>query len=135
MTPAPVQYTPESTADSNMDAAVLLSPRRNNGSIELRRTRDSQDKDIDDRPLNEEEFSTEDEYEKEHVRPARRVGTGSKDYTDEEEKAVIHKFDRRLVLFMALLYMLSFLDRSSETAPSESVQVPTAGIRTSRDRR
>lgn len=35
-------------------------------------------------------------------------------YTPDEEKAIIRKFDRRLVLFVALLYMLSFLDRSSK---------------------
>lgn len=34
-------------------------------------------------------------------------------YTPDEERAVVKKFDRRLVLFIALLYMLSFLDRSS----------------------
>lgn len=34
-------------------------------------------------------------------------------YTPDEEKAVVRKFDRKLVLFVALLYMLSFLDRSS----------------------
>ncbi|KAI9713436.1 MAG: hypothetical protein M1820_000818 [Bogoriella megaspora] len=34
-------------------------------------------------------------------------------YTPDEEKAVVRKLDRRLVLFMALLYMLSFLDRSN----------------------
>ena len=34
-------------------------------------------------------------------------------YTAEEERAVVKKLDRRLVLFVALLYMLSFLDRSS----------------------
>ncbi len=34
-------------------------------------------------------------------------------YTPEEEQAVIRKLDRRLVLFVAFLYMLSFLDRSS----------------------
>lgn len=34
-------------------------------------------------------------------------------YTAEEERTVVRKFDRRLVLFVALLYMLSFLDRSS----------------------
>ncbi|KAL9032784.1 MAG: hypothetical protein Q9214_007814, partial [Letrouitia sp. 1 TL-2023] len=33
-------------------------------------------------------------------------------YTLDEEKAVVKKFDRRLVLFIASLYMLSFLDRS-----------------------
>lgn len=38
----------------------------------------------------------------------------SQSYTPEEERIVIKKFDRRLVLFVALLYMLSFLDRSSE---------------------
>lgn len=34
-------------------------------------------------------------------------------FTPDEEAAVLKKFDRRLVLFIALLYMLSFLDRSS----------------------
>lgn len=34
-------------------------------------------------------------------------------YTPDEERAVKRKFDRRLVLFVAFLYMLSFLDRSS----------------------
>lgn len=35
-------------------------------------------------------------------------------YTPDEEKSVIKTFDRRVVLFIALLYMLSFLDRSSK---------------------
>ena len=35
-------------------------------------------------------------------------------YTPDEEKSVIKTFDRRLVIFIALLYMLSFLDRSSK---------------------
>ncbi|KAH6635583.1 major facilitator superfamily domain-containing protein [Chaetomium sp. MPI-SDFR-AT-0129] len=34
-------------------------------------------------------------------------------YTAEEEEAVVRKFDRKLVVFMALLYLLSFLDRSN----------------------
>lgn len=38
----------------------------------------------------------------------------SKSYTIEEERRVVKKFDMRLTMFMALLYMLSFLDRSSE---------------------
>ncbi|KAG5970486.1 hypothetical protein E4U55_001654, partial [Claviceps digitariae] len=33
-------------------------------------------------------------------------------YTPDEEVAVRRKFDRKLVLFVALLFMLSFLDRS-----------------------
>jgi phosphatidylinositol 3,5-bisphosphate 5-phosphatase len=35
-------------------------------------------------------------------------------YTPDEERRVLRKLDRRLVSFMALLYCLSFLDRSSE---------------------
>ncbi|KAL8976599.1 MAG: hypothetical protein Q9205_007422 [Flavoplaca limonia] len=34
-------------------------------------------------------------------------------YSFEEEQAVLRKFDRHLVLFIALLYMLGFLDRSN----------------------
>lgn len=40
-------------------------------------------------------------------------GSGPPTYTPEEEAAVVKKFDRKLVLFVALLYMFSFLDRSS----------------------
>ena len=40
--------------------------------------------------------------------------SGKEFYSSFEERAVIKKLDRRLVLFVALLYMLSFLDRSSE---------------------
>ncbi|PGH10853.1 hypothetical protein AJ79_05213 [Helicocarpus griseus UAMH5409] len=36
-----------------------------------------------------------------------------KSYTLDEERRVVKKFDRRLTMFMALLYMLSFLDRSN----------------------
>jgi len=35
-------------------------------------------------------------------------------YSPDEDKAVLRRLDRRLVAFMALLYCLSFLDRSSE---------------------
>jgi hypothetical protein len=34
-------------------------------------------------------------------------------YTPEEDRAVRRKLDRKLVGFLALLYALSFLDRSS----------------------
>lgn len=42
-------------------------------------------------------------------------------YTPDEEQAVIRKLDRRLVLFVALLYMLSFLDRSSKTSSQAAI--------------
>ena len=35
-------------------------------------------------------------------------------FTHDEEQAVVSKFDRHLILFIAFLYMLGFLDRSSE---------------------
>jgi hypothetical protein len=56
------------------------------------------------------------------MRRSRRTSTGASTaasfelYTPDEEKAVRRKFDRKLVLFVALLYMLSFLDRSSTLA-------------------
>jgi hypothetical protein len=43
----------------------------------------------------------------------------SRSYTVEEEKRVVRKFDRRLTLFVACLYMLAFLDRSSESFPMQ----------------
>ena len=43
-------------------------------------------------------------------------------YTPDEERSVIHRFDRRLVLFVALLYMLSFLDRSSTLKSTVSMR-------------
>lgn len=46
--------------------------------------------------------------------PCMRERPLSKSYTAEEERRVVKKFDRRLVLLMALLYMLAFLDRSSK---------------------
>jgi hypothetical protein len=36
-------------------------------------------------------------------------------YTPDEEHAIVKKFDRKLVSFVAVLYLLSFLDRSSKS--------------------
>ena len=47
------------------------------------------------------------------ARRIKRANTLSKDFTEEEGQAVVKKLDRRLVLFLAFLYLLSFLDRSS----------------------
>lgn len=59
-------------------------------------------------------------------------------YTAAEELAVRTKFDRKLVLFLALLFMLSFLDRSSTCPPprgghrrSDSHGAQTSGTRAS----
>ena len=62
----------------------------------------------------------EDEEEEDDTPFTRRQGSASTTqsfmlYTPDEERAVIKKFDRRLVSFVSLLYMLSFLDRSSKS--------------------
>ena len=48
-----------------------------------------------------------------YKRRLKRSATMSKEYTDEEEAAVVRKLDRKLVMFLGFLYMLSFLDRSN----------------------
>lgn len=60
-----------------------------------------------------DESHGEDDEDKRRLTRARRANTLSKDYTENEETAIIKKFDRKLVLFLAFLYLLSFLDRSS----------------------
>lgn len=67
------------------------------------------------------ELEDEEDEERDFTRPGRRASVSTVQsyqlYTPDEERAVVRKFDRRLVLFVALLYMLSFLDRSSMHAP------------------
>ncbi|GME27189.1 High-affinity nicotinic acid transporter [Neofusicoccum parvum] len=55
------------------------------------------------------------EGEEKRFLPGRRADTVQdyELYTPDEERAVLKRLDRRLVLFMGLLYMLSFLDRSN----------------------
>jgi len=53
-------------------------------------------------------YDSEEDLEGKRARP----GDGH-NYTPEEEKEVVSRFDRRLVTFLALLYLLAFLDRSS----------------------
>lgn len=62
------------------------------------------DKVVEDLDMNDDD---DDESENSLIIPSFTL------FTPDEEAAIIKKFDRRLVLFIALLYMLSFLDRSS----------------------
>ncbi|KAL8965447.1 MAG: hypothetical protein Q9183_003849 [Haloplaca sp. 2 TL-2023] len=45
--------------------------------------------------------------------PEAQLSPGQQSYTAQEEKAVTKKLDRHLVLFIAFLYLLGFLDRSN----------------------
>jgi hypothetical protein len=112
-TPAPTHVTPESDADDS-DVESVSALRGGGNTVELRRLRNSSEKHSHRGSRDHEESSSEDDSEKEHIRPVKRVGSRSKEYTDEEEQVIVRKLDRRLTLFIALLYMLSFLDRSSK---------------------
>lgn len=70
----------------------------------------------------EEGYDSELEYKTRHrLRRQMSVGAGaSAEYTAEEEKEIVKRLDKRLVLFLALLYMLSFLDRSSNYSLSHA---------------
>ena len=54
-------------------------------------------------------------------------GSNQAFYTAEEERTVVHQLDRKLVLFLAFLYMLSFLDRSSLYIPFPVIQASFKG--------
>lgn len=111
-----------------------LSPNSSSSSYARRLTpeADSEDSDLDvggegesyklqprrDAEKGGDEDSEGEEQEEEYLdRGTRRASVSTTHsyqlYTPDEERAVVKKFDRRLVLFVALLYMLSFLDRSS----------------------
>lgn len=65
----------------------------------------------------EDGYDSELEYKNRHrLRRQMSMSAGANaEYTEDEEKEIVKKLDRRLVLFLALLYMLSFLDRSSNS--------------------
>lgn len=69
--------------------------------------------DTEQRGVDSADGSYDDEGEKENVCGNELINENHKLYSIDEEASVVRTFDRRLVLFIALLYMLSFLDRSS----------------------
>ena len=67
-----------------------------------------------DRKDSQQDTDSEDDFDlREITSAAAKAPTASQDYTDTEERTVLRKFDRRLILFLGLLYLLSFLDRSN----------------------
>ncbi|GAB1193790.1 hypothetical protein APSETT444_003019 [Aspergillus pseudonomiae] len=95
--PSPVQYTPVS--DRSEDESGPLS-RPPPGSLKVQTQFGANRDDRDD---------GYDSYDD----PEEKPDTGFPKYTAIEEKQIVKKFDRRLVPFLALLYLLSFLDRSN----------------------
>lgn len=108
------RLTPDSESDSDLE--VYGDGDRLGDSVELKKTRRDLEKaeSGSTTPGRHDVGYHVDNDDETDIRLTRRSATFSKTFTHEEERAVVKKFDRRLVLFMALLYMLSFLDRSSK---------------------
>ena len=111
-TSPPTQLTPNSSSDDSKEhhergndtENLSVDAKAHYGHDELAEQSSSHSE-------GQKDYYTEDEKDDHgdvHSRPF------SRSYTPDEERIVVKKFDRRLVLFMALLYMLSFLDRSSK---------------------
>jgi MFS family permease len=140
----------DDSSGSRVDGPENIAPRPQPGSTELPRLRtqlNTNDDDIenaesaaadkrllsadggdDDGYSFDEGYDSEMDFKPRHRRK-RRGSTGagaSAEYTVEEEKEVVKKLDRRLVLFLSLLYLLSFLDRSSKPSPSLLYHKPNA---------
>lgn len=126
--------TPSLNGPARTSDEMPLSPNSSSTSnARLTPDSDSEDSDLDmgdvgesfklqHRPRDAEkgdiaEDGEEDSEEEYHDRGGRRASVSTTHsfqlYTPDEERAIVKKFDRKLVLFVALLYMLSFLDRSS----------------------
>ncbi|KIX04321.1 uncharacterized protein Z518_05188 [Rhinocladiella mackenziei CBS 650.93] len=111
-TPAPTLLTPDSGSADSRIAATRTSYEAREDAVELRRLRHTLSHAVDEQEelLESDQDDGEDE---EYIKRLKRVSTQSKEYTNEEEEAVVRKLDRKLVTFLGFLYMLSFLDRSN----------------------
>ncbi|CRG83817.1 putative transporter C1683,12 [Talaromyces islandicus] len=118
------QFTPEASGTDEGSPSV----RPQLGSPELPKLQTNLGKDNADAVLADETESflsgddrsgsdDDDGYDSDkYFRPPPRQRNTSQigpDYTPEEERGVVKRLDRRLVSFLAFLYMLSFLDRSN----------------------
>ncbi|KAL4951848.1 major facilitator superfamily domain-containing protein [Aspergillus filifer] len=98
--PSHVQYTPDSGSSDNGQAS-----RNHEGLWKLQTDFGSVDDQFSEDDI--DEYNYNDEAQPKFSRP--RVPK----YTPVEEQQIVKRFDRRLVPFLALLYLLSFLDRSN----------------------
>lgn len=114
------QQPRESLSQSTDDASTRLTPSDNDSDDDLSMVEDKDAYEL--RPISGTGITTEDDeglrdsYDNEDgPRLTSRASVQSYElYTPDEDEAVLKKLDRRLVGFMALLYCLSFLDRSSK---------------------
>jgi hypothetical protein len=112
------RLTPESDSEEDSDLELgevgeSFKLQRRGKDVEKGRAPDENDENDDD----DDEEGVFDGHQRQRRRASVSTVQSYQLYTPDEERAVIRKFDRKLVLFVALLYMLSFLDRSSTAAP------------------
>ncbi|KAJ9669404.1 hypothetical protein H2201_000271 [Coniosporium apollinis] len=104
------RFTPKTDSEDGRETA--LSEGSRNGDDRKLRTSEP-----GETVASEEEEAAEEEDMQLMSSPTRPLAGRTQDsyelYSPDEERAVLRKLDRRLVLFIALLYMLSFLDRSN----------------------
>ncbi|KAI1914519.1 hypothetical protein LOZ61_002187 [Ophidiomyces ophidiicola] len=117
-TPSTSQFTPESSVPASRDGDTARNAIRRGPDLQKLQTTvlGAEDGDVTSWPTSAESASIEGVANRfrdvvgDEPEPAHSV---SRAYTAEEEKRVVRKFDTRLTLLMAFLYMLSFLDRSN----------------------
>jgi hypothetical protein len=115
----PEYVVPESSSTSTTStSAAHLTPDSEDGSELYAETGQSFQLRTQHAEREDDDDSMDDEAERGYHDSRRRRGSIStvqsyQLYTPDEERAVVRKFDKKLVLFVAFLYMLSFLDRSS----------------------
>lgn len=88
------------------DGIELQTPKRNRSRSKSRSR---------SRSRSQHRYATGDDEEEDEVEDESSEDEQGMDilYTKQDTKRIVRKFDRYLVSFLALLYMLSFLDRSS----------------------
>ncbi|TAQ84505.1 hypothetical protein B7494_g7167 [Chlorociboria aeruginascens] len=112
LSPASSSSNAHLTPDSDSDDSELdMVDGRESFKLQYKRTKDAEKA---AETIEDDSDEGEEEY---HDSARRRTSVSTTQsyqlYTPDEERAVVRKFDRKLVLFVALLYMLSFLDRSN----------------------
>ena len=95
------------TIHNHLDSIQLQGPAQAKG-LEAEEDDSGEDDNFDLDGFDPEQEELERKY--------READSASPGYTMEEERKVVKKFDRKLVPFLALLYLLSFLDRSSKNS-------------------
>ena len=110
-----ILYDRDSDDDLDLDVAAEDGPDQTFQLRNILKFSDRFEESKPRRPKSRENDEFEDD--REHRRPSNAT---SQSFTPDEERRVIRLLDRKLVLSVAGLYMLSFLDRSSELSRSSA---------------